>query len=166
MYHNGAYIKRTLSFDEDIVFFMRQHAVVWLRSMSWGFLALLPLSAMMIYDLQSKEILFALFILFLFVSLYKYLEVAMIEMALTNKRVIRKQGVIWVRSEELMLSKVEGVEIEQSIMGRILGYGTISFSGTGTTKVNLKMIANPLYVKREIESYFDTAFSGTTNTHY
>lgn len=161
MYHNGAYIKRTLSFDEDVVFFMRQHAVVWMRSMLWGFLALVPLTAMMIYNLQSKEIFFMMFILFLFVSLYKYLEVALIEMALTNKRIIRKQGVVWVRSEELLLSKVESIEIDQSIMGRILGYGTISFCGTGSSRVNLTMVANPLYVKREIESYFDAAFSGS-----
>lgn len=159
MYHNGSYIRSTVSFDEDVIFFMRQHAVVWLRTLSWGLMSLLPLVAILLYNMQAKTLLLFLFGALFMVSVYKYLEVAMIEMALTNKRVIRKKGVVWVQSEELMLSKIESVEITQSILGRILGYGTVSFSGTGTGKVNLKMVANPLGVKREIESYFNAVFS-------
>ncbi|MFV0626699.1 MAG: PH domain-containing protein [Alphaproteobacteria bacterium] len=154
MYYNGSYIKKTLSYDEEILFFIQQHGIVWLQTWFLGIVSVLPLVFMFLFPMPNPIIFFVLFGILFTLTLYKYFIVAVIEMALTNKRVIRRTGVIWVRSEELLLSKVESVEISQSILGRILGYGNILFSGTGTSKVNLKNVRNPVEVKRDIEYYF------------
>ena len=53
------------------------------------------------------------------------------EFAITNKRVIVKQGLISRQTLELNLQRVESVSVDQSILGRILGYGTITIIGTG-----------------------------------
>jgi uncharacterized membrane protein YdbT with pleckstrin-like domain len=73
------------------------------------------------------------------------------EFAVTDKRVIIKVG--WIRraSFELMLSKIEGIGVEQSILGRILGYGTISVRGTGGTKNPYPNIARPLEFRRQVQ---------------
>ncbi|MDD4556280.1 MAG: PH domain-containing protein [Alphaproteobacteria bacterium] len=157
MYYNGNYIKRTLSYDEDVLFFIQQHGIVWLETCFWGLVSIVPLALMIVFRLPYQNLFFLMFGLLFLVTLYKYFMVAVIEMALTNKRVIRRTGVIWVKSEELLLQKVESVEIAQSIMGRILGYGNIIFSGTGTSKVNLKNVRDPVEVKRDIEYYFGSA---------
>ena len=53
------------------------------------------------------------------------------EIAVTNRRVIYKTGFIQRTTNEMNMDKVESVEVEQSILGRILDYGTVIITGTG-----------------------------------
>ena len=75
-----------------------------------------------------------------------------IEQGVTNKRVILKTGIISRHTEEMKLSSIETVEIEQSIWGRMFGYGTVKLTGRGISDVKFRNIDDPMYVKREIES--------------
>ena len=52
---------------------------------------------------------------------------------MTDHRVMVKVGVIRRHSLEIMLPQVEGIGVDQGILGRILSYGTITVSGTGAT---------------------------------
>lgn len=63
------------------------------------------------------------------------LNVLTTEFAVTNKRVIVKRGFIRRDADELRLSKVEAVKVDQSITGRVLRYSTISVIGTGGTRL-------------------------------
>jgi uncharacterized membrane protein YdbT with pleckstrin-like domain len=74
------------------------------------------------------------------------------EFAVTNKRVLVKVGLVRRHSLELLLQKVEGIGVDQSLMGRILGYGTITVSGTGGTHEAFQTIANPLEFRRQVQS--------------
>ncbi|MDD5586710.1 MAG: PH domain-containing protein [Alphaproteobacteria bacterium] len=65
------------------------------------------------------------------------------ELVITNQRVIAKHGLISVTTYELMLPKVEGANIEQSITGRILGYGTVMVKGTGGGISPIDHVAKP-----------------------
>jgi uncharacterized membrane protein YdbT with pleckstrin-like domain len=65
------------------------------------------------------------------------------ELIITNHRVIAKYGFISVTTYELMLYKVEGANIEQSITGRLLGYGTVMVKGTGGGISPIDHVANP-----------------------
>ena len=77
------------------------------------------------------------------------------EVALTTKKVIVKKGVLSRKTDEMKLSKVENVELKQSLLGRILGFGEIVISGTGSGKTILSKIANPIEVKKAIEAQID-----------
>jgi uncharacterized membrane protein YdbT with pleckstrin-like domain len=77
------------------------------------------------------------------------------EIALTTKKVIVKKGILSRNTDEMKLSKVENVELKQSLLGRILGYGQIIVSGTGSGKVTMTKIANPIEVKKQIEAQLD-----------
>ena len=66
------------------------------------------------------------------------------ERALTSLRVVQKFGLISRKTESIAIPKVEEVNLEQSIMGRILGYGTVRVSGTGGNEFTLKDIDNPV----------------------
>jgi len=74
------------------------------------------------------------------------------EFAITNKRVLIKVGLIRRHSLELLLQKVEGIGVDQSVLGRVLGYGTITVSGVGGTKEAFAMISSPLEFRRQVQA--------------
>jgi hypothetical protein len=73
------------------------------------------------------------------------------EMAVTNKRVIIKVGYLTKRTIELFLSKVESVEVQQTVFGRMLGYGSITVRGTGGTNEPFNHVADPLEFRRQVQ---------------
>ena len=86
----------------------------------------------------------------LIAAIYRIVELLTTEQALTNKRIIFKSGFIARKTEEINLNRVETIEIEQGIVGRILGYGNVKITGTGTGLVMFKWIVNPLETRKII----------------
>jgi len=74
------------------------------------------------------------------------------EFAVTDKRVVAKLGFIERESLETLLSKIEAIGVDQGIVGRMLGYGTITITGTGGTDESFPRIADPLEFRRQIQS--------------
>lgn len=74
------------------------------------------------------------------------------EFAVTDKRVVAKLGFIERESLETLLSKIEAIGVDQGILGRMLGYGTITITGTGGTEESFPRIADPLEFRRQIQS--------------
>lgn len=77
---------------------------------------------------------------------------------LTNKRIILKTGIIMRNSKELMLRKCESINVRQSIMGRILGYGDVIVS-TGEEKDVFKYVRNPMAFSTKINEQIDKVSS-------
>ena len=88
----------------------------------------------------------------LLVAIWYWLNLRNLEQGVTNKRVILKTGIISRQSDEMKLSSIETVEIMQSVMGRLLGYGTVIITGRGISDLVFKNIDDPMDVKRKIES--------------
>jgi len=74
------------------------------------------------------------------------------EFAVTNKRVLSKVGFIERESDETLLSKVEAIGVDQGIIGRLLGFGAVTMTGTGGTQEAFAMISDPLEFRRQIQS--------------
>jgi uncharacterized membrane protein YdbT with pleckstrin-like domain len=74
------------------------------------------------------------------------------EFAVTDKRVLAKHGFIERESIETLLSKIEAIGVDQGILGRILGYGSITITGTGGTEESFPRISQPLEFRRQIQS--------------
>ena len=66
------------------------------------------------------------------------------ELAITNKRIISKSGLIKRQTMEMFLEKVESIQVDQSILGRIFNFGSITISGTGGDKSPIRNISRPL----------------------
>lgn len=73
------------------------------------------------------------------------------EFAITNRRLIIKTGLISRKTFEMNLSKIESVNIDQTILGRILGYGTIIIVGYGGTREIFPSIKNPLEFRKKFQ---------------
>jgi uncharacterized membrane protein YdbT with pleckstrin-like domain len=74
------------------------------------------------------------------------------EFAVTNKRVLSKTGFIQRESDETLLSKVEAIAVDQGILGRVLGFGTVRLTGSGGTEDAFAGISQPLEFRRQIQS--------------
>lgn len=74
--------------------------------------------------------------------------------AVTDKRVILKTGFISRRSVELLLTKCEGLHINQGLGGRIFNFGTISVTTGGVTS-SYPFIADPLRFRRKINAQIE-----------
>lgn len=72
------------------------------------------------------------------------------ELAVTSERVILKIGWLWQKSAILILSRVEGVEIDQSLLGRILNYGTVQVRGVGTEVFPVPYVIDPTEFRRQV----------------
>ncbi|MCC7029564.1 MAG: PH domain-containing protein [Chitinophagaceae bacterium] len=73
------------------------------------------------------------------------------EFGITNKRVIIKTGLISRKTLEMNLNKIESVNVDQSIMGRLLGYGTVTIIGTGGSRETFEQIADPIQFRKKFQ---------------
>lgn len=74
------------------------------------------------------------------------------EFAVTNKRVIIKVGLISRHTLEMKLSMVESMNVDQTVWGRLFGYGSITVIGAGGTREQFVNIANPIEFRRQFQS--------------
>lgn len=77
------------------------------------------------------------------------------ELAVTSKRVIAKVGFVSRQTVELNHSKVESFNVNQSIWGRMFGFGTVVVCGTGGGKTPIPNISAPMEFRRQAMSVVD-----------
>lgn len=70
------------------------------------------------------------------------------ELAITNKRVIAKFGLISRSTIEINLQKIESIQVNQGILGRIFNFGSIVVSGAGNPQAPIPGISSPLQFRR------------------
>jgi uncharacterized membrane protein YdbT with pleckstrin-like domain len=84
---------------------------------------------------------FGLGLIFLVIAYVRYKSV---ELAVTTKRIIVKHGFVRRQTVEINLDKVESIQVEQGLLGRLFNFGTLIVSGTGTSHAPLIGIAEPM----------------------
>ena len=146
-----SYVKKTLQADEVVELEAKLH---WINYVYVALLFLLSGLVFLYYitpDDYNKSDLFWLVLFFAGWGIYQFLKLWVMEMAVTNKRVVLRKGIIAIDTDELKNMKIEGIELEQSVLGRILGYGDVCFGGVGIGKLRFSNISHPLEVKRKAE---------------
>lgn len=96
---------------------------------------------------SSSSALEQIFTLFIAPIIDRYTD----EFAVTNRRVIVKTGLISRKTLEMNLSKIESVNVDQSIFGRLLGYGTITIIGTGGIRESFPNISEPILFRKKFQ---------------
>lgn len=70
---------------------------------------------------------------------------------ITNRRVIRTEGIINKLTRDSALEKVNDLELKQSVVGRLLGYGTVKvITGSDTGVDTFRRISHPGRFKRAL----------------
>jgi uncharacterized membrane protein YdbT with pleckstrin-like domain len=77
------------------------------------------------------------------------------EIGVTSHRLVKKTGLLSLHTEELSLTNIEGVKVDQGFWGSIFGFGHLRIEGTGVDAVQLPIIANPVAFRAAIETAKD-----------
>jgi acyl-coenzyme A synthetase/AMP-(fatty) acid ligase len=77
------------------------------------------------------------------------------EMALTNRRVVIKTGMVGRTTIEMLLNKVESIEVKETAFGRMMGYGTIVVVGTGGTPEPFHKVDHPLEFRSQVQQQIE-----------
>ena len=147
-----SYISKVLQPGEVIVHRGAVHWIVfaWPAVMTAGaMLVLMPFAA--VFPALNGLVFFAMLTGLAGVGL-GYLRQISDELVLTDRRIVSKFGFITRTTFELRLDQVEGVQVVQSFLGRILDYGTIFVTGTGGLATPIPMCAQPLNFRRAISA--------------
>lgn len=153
------YVQQNLLQHEKMIYGVRPHWVIF-SSGCWSILAAIfififaPVQlSSAIFDAWSiREIASAIFlVLGAYWLLTAYIYYVTSEYAVTDKRVVIKTGWIKRASLELMLDKVEGVLVDQTVLGRIFNYGAITIIGTGGTRDRFPFIPMPLNFRKIVQ---------------
>lgn len=145
-----AYIEESLSTGERIEAIFRLHWFSWVSVFVWVALGLAAVVVTGWFGFQWVLGLAAAALLWLF-AVYAWLSLRFTEQGVTNKRVIHKVGIISRKTDEMKLSSIETVEIDQGVFGRIFGFGDVRVTGRGLSDLVFKSIDDPMTVKRAIE---------------
>ena len=74
-----------------------------------------------------------------------------LSLALTSDRVIVKRRFLARHTDEIQLSAIDEINVDQGLFGRLLGFGRITLQGTGDDDVDIPAIASPLRFRRSIQ---------------
>lgn len=85
------------------------------------------------------------------------------ELAITNKRIIAKFGLIRRNTIEINISKIESIQVDQGVLGRVFNYGSILVSGAGDPKAPVPGISNPIRFKKTFFEIQEGRGNGTQN---
>jgi uncharacterized membrane protein YdbT with pleckstrin-like domain len=149
-----SYIQENLMTGESVVYCAHLHWAVYLRPIILGILSILVCFADL--EIQFKGAAMAVFLLLVLPMLLSvWIRTKTSEFAVTNKRIMIKTGLFRRSSLEILLTKVEGIIVHQSISGRIFDFGTILVSGTGGAKTPYPNIAAPMRFRREVQEQIE-----------
>jgi uncharacterized membrane protein YdbT with pleckstrin-like domain len=144
-----SFTKEQLLPGETLIILARQHPLVLFKPVLINVLALAVLIAISAYSHRAWFIAFYLVPLIYF--LWEYLAWHKREYILTDRRVVKQEGVFSISSFDAPLDKINNVFHQQSFMGRLLKYGEVGLetaSEQGTTIFDF--LSRPLDFKNAI----------------
>lgn len=147
------YIKDSLMGGENIVLKAQLHwAIYWLPAL----IALLGLCMLVVPlgDISISTRFICCIVLLVLAGLWTLVKWGGKVFVLTNKRIIEKSGILQRDSNELVLHKIEGVNLSQSILGRLLNFGTVIVT-TGEVTNEYAYIKSPMKFKMRINEQID-----------
>lgn len=152
------YVERNLMPGEEVRYRAHLHWVVYASAIALGAAAL----GIAVLALRSADpaplAVFAGLVLALAAALAfaRWVKARTSEFAVTNKRVVIKVGLIRRHTLELLLTKVETIGVDQTILGRILNFGSIVVIGTGGTREAFPNIRRPLDFRKAVQGSAST----------
>jgi uncharacterized membrane protein YdbT with pleckstrin-like domain len=151
----GRYIDQILQPGERLLYSTTLHAIIYLPAI---LLWLVALGAVVMERSTSTEganllwlaLAAAAALVALALTLRAWFRRWTTETDVTTLRVVHKTGFIRRRTFEMNLDKVESVDVDQSIPGRLFGFGDVTIRGVGEGVETIRMIASPLQFRNTI----------------
>lgn len=148
------YIEESLSSGEYLMYRTRLHWIVFFWPSVWLLVGLALLGKEGLYAIPGG----AAVIIGTVTGVKAVVRFASSEFGVTNKRVLAKVGWVRRRSFEILLSRVEGIIINQGLWGRIFDYGTVVVRGSGGSRSVFERVSMPLELRRRIQEQVELTY--------
>ena len=139
-----SYLSKVVGPDETVIHIAKVHWVVYARGL---FVIALGLGL----GTAVNELLFVLCVLGLLMLIPGWFYSFTTELAVTDRKAVAKWGFLQRQTIEQRLSTIDSVRVNQSILGRMLNYGTVEVTGSGFSITPMRDIADPLAIRRAVE---------------
>ena len=150
------YFQRVAQPDEKLVFHTTIHWMVYVPAILFLLLALAAIAVDQALGLQGREhtacwaAAVVLGIIAVIAFFRAFVRRITTEIAVTDRRVLFKRGLLSRHTVEMNVSKIETVDVEQTLWGRLFNYGNVVIRGTGGTFEPLLGIESPLQLRNAI----------------
>lgn len=111
------------------------------RAIYWKAIAVLVLGVLVGF-LVAKELGILLVVVSIFMGIHAMALRIVLLIAVTNRRILARYGLLQVDVVDLPFSKIESIELERMLLGMILGYATVVVQGTGNRYIPIPYVAN------------------------
>ncbi len=150
-----AYYTKVLQPDETVRIVGRLHWTIYLGALLLPLLAAIAaLGSLWVPESDWRFYLRLVAAVIAAIGLLQFLAIAVrrhtTEIVVTDRRVIYKRGLLARHTVEINVSKIETVDVEQSIGARMFGYGTLMIHGTGSGFEPLARVGAPLAIRNAI----------------
>jgi uncharacterized membrane protein YdbT with pleckstrin-like domain len=144
------YVNALLASDEAVRFETRRHWLVYRYAILM--LALLAASLALPQNFHDERFIIAIILIPLagIAALFGWIRRAATIITVTNHRLICKNGLISRHTVEMNLDKIESVDVDQTVLGRIFGFGMVTVRGVGTTIDPIRGIADPIGIRQAV----------------
>jgi uncharacterized membrane protein YdbT with pleckstrin-like domain len=147
----SSYIQETLISGEEVVYQAKVSIWVLLPKVLLG--ALFVLVGIIVLVSGSAIFGLALIVAGLISFINAFLYYISTELAFTNKKVVGKWGFIRRRTIELNINKVETIQVDQDVLGRIFNYGSVIVAGAGIPQAPIRGISSPIKFRNAFTEY-------------
>lgn len=145
--------ERNLLSDEDVIFRTKKHLIIFFFPLLWTLFCFYAAFYMQSNDILSKVEWVPWLLAFIFWT-YVWLEYFTSDFIVTNKRIIMREGFFNKHTNDLRLSTISQVNVDQSIFGQIFSYGTIGLNAFGAYDT-FSMIADPFGFQKAVNEQID-----------
>jgi uncharacterized membrane protein YdbT with pleckstrin-like domain len=157
-----SYIEQNIMKDEQIIYKTKMSNVVYATPLGCFIFGVVFMIVKLFFrDYPEIGNLFIFFSLILWVLGFGALISAIIsvktsEIGVTNKRVIIKIGVFSKRSLEMLLEKIESLQVEQNLIEQMFNSGTVNIKGSGGTVTPFSSISNPFEFRKKVQEQIES----------
>jgi uncharacterized membrane protein YdbT with pleckstrin-like domain len=149
----GRYIDEILQPGEKVLYSTNAHWIFYLPAIA-AWIVVLALAAasvavppMAVLGLPSAAVIAVVALYFTIKGWFHRLTT---ETDVTDRRVVHKTGFVKRRTFEMALDKIESVDVDQTVLGRLLNYGDVTILGVGEGRQTIPTIASPLAFRNAI----------------
>ena len=144
-----SYITNSLGANETVHYIAHFH---WSKyAAAYGALIVAAILGIAVYNSQHPWVVLLPPLVGLAIFLAIMVPIWATEIGVTNQRIIHKTGLVSLQTSELQLRSIEEVNMDQTVLGRILGYGKLQIHGTGAEDIILPNLGDPLELRKALQ---------------
>ena len=146
-----SYVSEILQPSEKILSIGKLHWMIYLPAIMWMIVGVITVSVLgLVSGLLALIVSGVICFIAVVLAVKEWIHQWVTEIAITDRRVIYKTGLIRRRTAEMNMKQIESVDVDQSVVGRLLNYGSVYIRGTGEGLEHLHYISSPLSLRNAI----------------